>query len=185
MPPAVRLNPTWPLTTLTEEQRASWERDGYLVVPDAVSPAVVAAAAAAVQEFVGADPALPATWYTNTLDIYSDRTPSGAKPHHGPSGMVQLNHHRSLWALRQEPRVHGVFADLYGTSRLFVTADRAHFKPPQHPEYPAWSDPGEVHVGLHWDVDTGRAAWPVPFVIQGVVYLSDTSAEQAEIAILP
>ena len=175
----------WPLSTLTEVQRASWERDGYLVIPDAVSRPVAAAAAAAIHDFVGADPAVPATWYTNTLDIYKDRTASGAKPHHGPCGMVQLNHHRALWALRQEPRVHGAFADLYGTRRLFVTADRAHFKPPEHPEYPAWSDPGDVHVGLHWDVDTRRVAWPVPYVIQGVVYLNDTTAQQGALRVVP
>jgi hypothetical protein len=33
-----------------------------------------------------------------------------------------------------------------------VTTDRAHFKPPQNASHPAWSDPGDVHVGLHWDV---------------------------------
>lgn len=74
--------------------------------------------------------------------------------------MVQLFHHASLWALRQSKVVHGAFADLYGTPRLFVTADRAHFKPPQRHDFPAWSNPGDVHVGLHWDVDT---RWITPF----------------------
>eukprot|EP00966_Prymnesium_polylepis_P326978 7382851-Prymnesium_polylepis.1 len=237
----------WPLSTLTAAQRASWDRDGYLVVPNAVNASVAAAAANAVRAFVGADPDDPATWYSNTLDIYSDRTPSGKKPHHGPCGMVQFNHHRALWNLRQEPRIHGAFADLYGTRRLYVTADRAHFKPPQRPEFPAWSDPGEVHVGLHWDVDTRcahgrralarwlrwlgvcwpkgrsrarscrdaapharalpvrrrapllacapatrarprvlrRGSWPVPYVIQGVVYLEATSAAQGALRVVP
>ena len=148
----------WPLTTLTPAQRASWERDGYLVVPNIINESTAAAAAAAIRAFVGADPAQPETWYTNTLDIYTDRTPSGARPHHGPCGMVNLNHHQALWNLRQEPRLHGAFADLYGTRRLYVTADRQHFKPPQHAAHPAWGDPGSVHKGLHWDMDTRRGA---------------------------
>ena len=176
---------SWPLSTLTPAQLASWERDGFLIVPNAVSKPVAAAAAAAVRSFVGADAAEPTTWYTNTLDIYRDRTADGKKPHHGPCGMVQLNHHRALWALRQEPRIHGTFADLYGTRRLYVTADRAHFKPPERPEFPAWSDPGDVHVGLHWDVDTRRGSWPVPYVIQGVVYLERTTAAQGALRVVP
>ena len=175
----------WPLTTLTPAQRASWERDGYLVVPNIINESTAAAAAEAIRTFVGADPEQPETWYTNTLDIYTDRTPSGARPHHGPCGMVNLNHHQALWNLRQEPRLHGAFADLYGTQRLYVTADRQHFKPPQHPAHPAWGDPGTVHKGLHWDMDTRRGAWPVPYVIQGVVYLEETRADQGALRVVP
>ena len=50
--------------------------------------------------------------------------------------MVQMFHHHTLWAIRQdmealsspagrqEPRVHQIFADLYGTQALCVTCDR-------------------------------------------------------------
>ncbi|KAL1514651.1 hypothetical protein AB1Y20_003741 [Prymnesium parvum] len=180
----------WPtlassLETLSRAQLANWERDGYLIVPNVISPSLTAAAATTVRRFIGADDSHPSTWYSNTLDIYLDRTPSGKKPHHGPSGMVQLFHHRTLWAIRQEPRVHSIFADLYGTRRLYVTADRAHFKPPQNADFPAWSHPGDVHVGLHWDTDTRRAAWPVPYVIQGVVYLENTTAVQGALRVVP
>jgi hypothetical protein len=64
--------------------------------------------------------------------------------------------------------LHAIFSDIYGTAALYVTADRVHFKPPQHTAYPAWADPGDVHYGLHWDVDTRRASWPVPYSVQGV-----------------
>ena len=160
---------SWPLSTLTPVQWASWEHDGYLIVPNVINASVAAAAASAIRTFVGANDSELASWYANTLDIYEDRTPSGARPHHGPCGMVNLCHHRAIWSLRQEPTLHGVFADLYGTRRLYVTVDRQHFKPPQNPAYPAWSDAGAVHKGLHWDVDTRRAAWPVPYVIQGTL----------------
>ena len=126
--------------------------------------------------------------YRNTLDIYSEREADGVtKPLHGPCGMVQLYHHASLWAIRQLPAVHGAFADLYGTRRLWVTTDRAHFKPPEHhaAAVAAWRDPGDVHRGLHWDVDTSEAAWPVPFALQGVVYLEDTPAELGPLRVVP
>ena len=72
---------TWALATLTEAQYASWERDGYLVVPGALRPTLSAAAAAAVREFVGAMPDDdPETAYRNVLDIYEDRSPSGRWP---------------------------------------------------------------------------------------------------------
>ena len=160
---------SWPLSTLTPAQWASWEHNGFLIVPNVINASARAAASLAIRTFVGANDSELASWYANTLDIYEDRTPSGARPHHGPCGMVNLCHHRAIWALRQEPKLHGVFADLYGTRRLYVTVDRQHFKPPQNPAYPAWSDAGAVHKGLHWDVDTRRAAWPVPYVIQGTL----------------
>ena len=98
--------------------------------------------------------------------------------------MAWLTHHRDLWALRQWPPLHQIFADVYGTRRLYVTTDRTHFKPPQHPSYPAWADPGDVHVGLHWDIDTRRRSWPVPYAVQGVIYLEDTSAEQGALRVV-
>ena len=170
---------------LTETQHAFWRENGYLVVPDAVPPSLVRAAASAVREFVGASDENRTSWYANTLDIYGDRTPEGSKPHHGPCGMVQMYHHNSLWALRQHPRVHDIFAALYGTRRLYVTVDRAHFKPPEDAAHPAWSDPGDIHVGLHWDVDTRQSNWPVPFALQGVVYLEDTSETQGALRLVP
>eukprot|EP00933_Yihiella_yeosuensis_P036473 TRINITY_DN3021_c1_g1_i2.p1 TRINITY_DN3021_c1_g1~~TRINITY_DN3021_c1_g1_i2.p1 ORF type:complete len:387 (-),score=49.59 TRINITY_DN3021_c1_g1_i2:1212-2345(-) len=177
---------TWPLRYLTEEQYAFWEENGYLVVPDVVHPDLAANTAQSIREFVGADNSRPEeTWYTNTMDIYCDVLPNGKKPLHGPCGMVQMYHHSTLWEIRQEPSVHAVFSDLYGTHELYVTTDRAHFKPPENSKHPAWSNPGEVHNGLHWDIETTEPYWPVPFAIQGVVYLEDTKAEQGSLRVVP
>ena len=172
-------------TFLSNGQLRSWEKDGYLVIPNIFRPNHLQDSANAIREFVGANEHDKESWYKNTLDIYTDKTPDGKRPHHGPCGVVQLVHHRALWELRQEPRLHAAFSDLYGTHRLFVTADRAHFKPPQSLNHPEWSNPGNVHVGLHWDVDTRRVAWPIPYVIQGVVYLEDTAADQGALRLVP
>lgn len=172
----------WSLRQLTEDQYAAWERDGYLVLPGIVPLDLCANAAEAVRRFVGADDARPdETWYANTSDIY-DATLS-PRAAHGPCGMVQLYHHATLWALRQHPAVHAVFADVYGTERLYVTCDRAHFKPPQSAAHPAWSDAGPVHSGLHWDVDVKDK--PIPFSVQGVVYLEDTLADNGALRVVP
>lgn len=169
---------------LTSAQLSAWERDGVLMIENAVPPSLAAAAAATIRRYVGADPAEPSTWYANTQDIYSEWTAAGKRPHHGPCGMAWLCHHHDLWQLRQWPPLHKIFADLYGTPRLYVTTDRVHFKPPEHPDHLAWSDPGDVHHGLHWDIDTRRGSWPVPYAIQGVLYLEDTSAEQGALRVV-
>ena len=110
--------------------------NGYVAIPDAVPQSLVRAAARAIREYVGADDRNRSTWYDNTLDIYADVDADGKKPHHGPAGMVQMFHHASLWAIRQWPAVHAAFADLFGTARLWVTTDRAHFKPPEDARFP-------------------------------------------------
>ena len=173
-----------PLLELSKAQFSSWERNGYLVIPDAVPAALTSAAASTIREYIGASESDPATWYANTLDIYTDQHADGSKPLHGPAGMVVgLNHHASLWQLRQHPRLHRIFADLYGTRRLLVSHDRAHFKPPENASHPAWSDPGPVHKGLHFDVNTAQR--PVPYAVQGVIYLEDTSAAQGPLHVVP
>ena len=172
---------TRPLRQLTEAQYAAWERDGFVVLPGLIPSDLCANAAAVIRKYIGADDARPETWYTNTQDIY-DATLS-PRPAHGPCGMVQLYHHATLWALRQHPAIHACFADVYGTERLYVTCDRAHFKPPQSAAHPAWSDAGPVHSGLHWDVDVKST--PVPFSVQGVVYLEDTFSETGALRVVP
>ena len=183
--PVVFPERTWTLSTLSEEQYCFWERNGYLVVPDVISKDLCRRTANAIYSFVQANREEPETWYRNTLDIYSDLLPNGKRPHHGPCGMVQMSHHETLWALRQDPSVYGIFKDLYGTDALYVTTDRAHFKAPEDSRFPAWSDPGEVHKNLHWDIETKEEHWPVPFAIQGIVYLEDTPAELGSLRVVP
>ena len=170
---------------LTAAQLSSWTADGYLVIPDAVPPNLLKNAADAIRQFVGADDANKTSWYDNTLDIYGDKTEDGLRPHHGPCGMVNMVHHQSLWEIRQHPRIHSIFADLYNTHKLYVTVDRQHFKAPQDERFPAWSDPGEVHKGLHWDVDTRESNWPIPYALQAVLYLEDTAEEQGALRVVP
>ena len=230
---------TWALAALTEAQYATWERDGYLVVPGALRPALAAAAAAAIREFVGASlDDDPETAYRNVLDIYEDRAPSGRRPAHGPCGMVQMYHHAALWAIRQDPRLHrrahpwSLRAALgpgpppqrliqphapqhlrrsvrialpvrdrrsralqagaeYFASRVVEprrgAGPRAPTRAARSPHLSSCHAfaSSQVHSGLHWDVATGHDAWPVPFSVQGVVYLEETRRTQGAMRVVP
>jgi ectoine hydroxylase-related dioxygenase (phytanoyl-CoA dioxygenase family) len=81
-----------------------------------------------------------------------------------------------LWNNRQYPRVHGAFADIWGTDALWVTIDRVNLNPPARSD---WDFKGFVH----WDVDTSLR--PLPFNVQGVLALGDTTAEQGGLQVVP
>ena len=84
------------------------------------------------------------------------------------------------------PTRHALVHRFQGTSALRVTADRAHFKPPESLEHPEWSDTQKSRSGaLHWDVHTSEAEWPVPFAIQGLVYLEACAHDQGALRVVP
>ncbi len=131
-----------------------FRENGYVIVHDAVPPENLEAVVAAIFDFLGMDPDDPEDWY---------------RPPHRPNGMVELYQHQALWNNRQHPRVHQAFAEIYGTQALWVSEDRACMKPPRHPAHPDYDHKGFIH----WDVDTSKL--PLPFRVQGVLALTDTS----------
>ena len=136
---------------LSPDDLRMFAEQGYLHVPGVVPEEKCEAVIAALFEFLGMDRTCPEDWYRAPLK---------------PGGMVELYQHQTLWDTRQEPRVHQLFAELLGTEALWVTIDRAGFKPPRHPEHPEYDHKGFIH----WDVDTSKL--PVRFGVQGVLYLS-------------
>jgi hypothetical protein len=146
---------------LDEAALAFFAEHGYVVVRDAVAPEQSAAAAAAVWEHVGADRAQPDTWY---------RGPQGH------SIWVPLVRHPTLAANRRAPRVHRAFAQLWERDDLWPNVDQTGFNPP---ERPGWKFPGP---NLHWDVSL---ATPIPFGLQGMLYLEDVAPEQGAFTCVP
>lgn len=146
---------------LTAADRAHWDEHGYVVVREAIPRAQAAATAQVLWQHQGMDPADPATWYP-------DRT-------YGI--MVQLFHHPVLTANRRSPRVRRAFEEVWGTDDLWMTVDRVSFNPP---EREGWPFPGP-HI--HWDADF--ATRPFPFATQGLIYLTDTPANQGAFACVP
>lgn len=145
---------------LGADDLAHWEREGWVVLRDAISREEAAAAEALLWQVVGGDPAMPASWYG----------------HRGNGIMVQFFQHPALDVARRAPRIHKAFAQLWGTADLWTTIDRMSFNPPETPAHP-FQGPR-----LHWDVSL---ALPVPFATQGILYLTDTATDQGALTLVP
>jgi ectoine hydroxylase-related dioxygenase (phytanoyl-CoA dioxygenase family) len=146
---------------LTAEELEFWDEHGYVVVKSAVSLEARAAAAAAIYEFLGADPGDPESWYGNK---------------YGKSIWVPLLRHPAFLANRNAPRLVKAFAQLWGRDDLWATVDQGGFNPPERAD---WSFPGP-HV--HWDM---TLAPPHCFELQGILYLTDTPAHQGAFSCIP
>ncbi|OIO54273.1 MAG: phytanoyl-CoA dioxygenase [Alphaproteobacteria bacterium CG_4_10_14_0_2_um_filter_63_37] len=151
-----------PEPVLSQEDLAHFEAHGYVVLKNAVPTGGAAAAAQAVWDHLGASPDDVESWYR----------PKVAQQ----KIMVQLFQHPALEANRQSPRIHRAFAQLWQTEKLWVTTDRVSFNPPERHDY---RFPGP---DLHWD-----AYFTIPFAfgLQGVLYLTDTEAEQGAFTCVP
>lgn len=137
--------------TLSPEQLAAFERDGFVVVRGVFTRDELTPSVEVISGFARADLADPSTWYRLSPDSWS---------------VVPLHHPQAFWDLRQDPQLVAAFAALLGTERLWVTMDRASFKPPLSSAHPRHRQETE----LHWDEDP-RAN--VARSVQGLVYLTD------------
>ena len=150
------------MNLLSSSDLEFWEENGYVVIPDAVPGENLDAVLEAVQAFTGKDCTNP----EGCLDLVQF---SGA-------GLVNMTGHQALWENRQAPRVHAAFADLLGTEKLIVSLDRVAASPPVGPR---WEDEGFIH----WDMDS--TIRPIPLKVQGVLYLTDTAADQGGFQCVP
>ncbi len=132
---------------------------------NAVGPQQLQAVIDAIWSFLGMDSGSPNDWYRAPLP---------------PGGMVEIYQHQALWDNRQDPRVHDAFSELFGTPKLWVSLDRANLKPPRHPEHPEYDHQGFIH----WDVDTRKLS-SIPFGVQGVLYLTDTTEDMGGFQCVP
>lgn len=148
---------------LNSEDLHFWEEYGYVVVPEAVPLKNCRAAEMAVWEFAGMESDDSATWY---------REP--------PVGiMKEIYQHQALWDNRQHPRVHEAFSQILSTPELLVSRDRASINPPERP--------GHTFMGpwLHWDIKIEELPAFEQIGVQGILYLSDTAANQGAFVCLP
>lgn len=145
---------------LSAQDLAHWRTHGYVIVNEAVPSSAREAAEQVIWNHLGAQPQRPDSWYT-------------PRAH---SIMVQLFQHPALMANRQAERIHKAFAQLWGTSDLWASTDRVGFNVPQRP---GWAFQGPE---LHWDVSLVQ---PIPFATQGILYLTDTAADQGAFTCVP
>lgn len=146
---------------LTPEDLAFWEENGYVVVHDAAPPQNCAAAVEAICDFLRMDLNDPDTWYN------------------GPQGhsiWVPLLRHPAIEANRNAPRVRRAFEQIWQRTDLWMTVDQCGMNAP---ERPGWRFPGPF---LHWDTSVEL---PIPFGVQGLLYLTATLAEQGAFTCVP
>ena len=139
---------------------AVWERDGVVVLKNAVTRDDAEAIADHLWTVLDADRGDPATWYaprTNGI-------------------MVQHFQHPAMDVPRRSARLHKGFAQLYGHADLIVSTDRLSFNPPVAGDY---AFPGPH---LHWDFSL---APPMPFETASILYLTDTAADQGALQVVP
>ncbi|MES2337236.1 MAG: phytanoyl-CoA dioxygenase family protein [Pseudomonadota bacterium] len=149
---------------LDADDLAHWDTHGYVVLRSAITRDEAAAVADLLWRTVRADPDDPATWYA------TDRAAATQ------GIMIQSFQHPALEVARRSPRIHKAFAQLLGTSDLWATTDRMSFNAPEHEGY--------VFPGphLHWDTSL---TLPVPLATGGILYLTDTTADQGALTVVP
>jgi hypothetical protein len=146
---------------LAPDELAFFGEHGYVVLRGAVTREAARAAEDAIWSHLQMDRDDPQTWYRGS---------------HGHSIWVPLIRDPALDANRASPRIAAAFAQLWKRSDLWPTVDQSGFNPPETPD---WRFPGPH---LHWDVSL---ALPIPFGLQGILYLVDTAADQGAFTCVP
>jgi len=166
------LKKTVPLRVLSEEDFASWQNYGYVVVKQAIPASSARQLVDFAWDFQGLDPERPDTWYEEReyrsdldrdLHIY---------------GFVEAYHHQLIWDSRQTQRVYDAFVDVWDCEELWVTLDRLNLNPPNVKNRSRALIPSTdegFDIELHWDVDTTLGVPPQR--VQGIIALNDTTAE--------
>ena len=145
---------------LSAADLAHWQQHGYIVLRAAISRAEADAAADVLWRHIEASPDDPESWYN-------------------PAAMglwIPLYHAPELAVARQSLRVRKAFAQLYGRPDLWMLTDRTSFNPPER------HGTGYQVFQLHWDTSLTP---PIPLAMQGILYLTDTAADQGALRVVP
>lgn len=147
---------------LTKEDLASWEENGYVILKNAVPKEQCGAGRAAIWDYLEASPEKPESWYTLN---------SGKR-----GMMLALFQHPALNAIRESGRIKKAYQQLYGNEPIFLFIDKVSFNPPINKYYKFEGS------NLHWDVSLHQ---PIPFALQGLLYLNDTGADDGAFHCVP
>jgi hypothetical protein len=147
---------------LSDAQMRHWNEQGYVKVSGLVDEHLCDAVISMICEKLGADMAVPSTWYSGHTDW------------HGL--MLQVYQDESINAIKQLPAIRQLFAGLYGTTSIAANTEKVSFNPP---ETASWKF---AHNKLHWDVDFENADI---YYIQGLVYLNDVPENRGPLTLVP
>lgn len=146
----------------SQSDLAQWHEDGYIILRNAVPKIDCERTINLIYDTIDACSSKPSTWYNN---------------HPLKQGiMIQLFNSSILDSNRLSNKIKLAYQQLWNRQDLLVSMDRVSFNPPENNFY---KFPGP---NLHWDVSLKR---PIPFGLQGLLYLSDTDENQGAFTVIP
>jgi ectoine hydroxylase-related dioxygenase (phytanoyl-CoA dioxygenase family) len=148
--------------TLSAEDIDFWNENGYVIIKNAISQEDCVAARRAIWNYLQMDENNSESWYKNSNAVQGI--------------MVPLYRDPAIDKNRNAPKIRKAFEQLWGQTGLIVTTDKCGFNPPQTNGFTFRG------TGLHWDVSL---APPIPFGTQGILYLTDTAANQGALTVVP
>ncbi|MCX2494912.1 phytanoyl-CoA dioxygenase family protein [Pedobacter sp. PF22-3] len=149
-------------SVLSAEELAFWTENGYLLLKNVIPKEDCQATIDVICDFLKINLHDANTWYS---------------PNTSRQGiMVQLFQHPLLQKNRQSERIRMAYEQLWQRTDIWVTTDRVGFNPP---ETEKWKFPGP---DLHWDCSLDL---PIPFNLQGILYLADTAQNQGAFTLVP
>jgi len=135
---------------LSEQDFEFWNRNGYVVVKNAISKEDCEATQKAIWEYLKMNPDEKESWY---------------KRHEEQKGlMLNFSDHETLNRNRFSPRVKKAYEQLYGTTNIYKTIDKVSFNPPETDHFTFLGSP------LHWDMSLKK---PLTYGLQGLFYLTE------------
>jgi hypothetical protein len=137
---------------LSQEDLAFWNKNGYIVVKNAISRKDCEQTQNAILNYLEASLDNPASWY---------------KYHESKEGlMVLFTKHPTLDKNRASLTIQKAYQQLYETDKIYRVIDKVSFNPPENNSY---KFRGSL---LHWDVSLQL---PIPYKLQGLLYLTDVT----------
>ncbi|MEP6931683.1 MAG: phytanoyl-CoA dioxygenase family protein [Flavobacterium sp.] len=147
---------------LSEQDLQFWDKNGYIVVKNAISKKDCEDTQQAIWEYLEMDPNKKETWY---------------KRHENQKGlMLNFSDHETLNRNRFSPRIKKAYEQLYNTAKLYKTIDKVSFNAPENDDFVFLGSP------LHWDTSLHQ---PIPFALQGLLYLTDCGIDDGAFHCVP
>ncbi len=148
--------------TLSDEDINFWNEQGYIIIRNVISKEDCEATINLICDYIDIVRNDATTWYN---------------AHPAKQGiMVQLFQHPQLQKNREAKKIKLAYEQLWGRKDIWLNTDRVGFNPP---ETDKWKFPGP---NLHWDISLAQ---PIPFGLQGILYLADTAANQGAFTLVP
>ncbi|MBE8724358.1 phytanoyl-CoA dioxygenase family protein [Flavobacterium hungaricum] len=147
---------------LSEEDLDFWDKNGYVIVKNAISKKECEETEKAVWEYLKINPDKKETWYVR---------------HEDQKGlMLNFSDHETLNRNRFSPKIKKAYEQLYNSNKIYKTIDKVSFSPPET-EYFHF-----LGSALHWDTSLKQ---PIPFALQGLLYLTDCGPEDGAFHCVP